>query len=71
MAMDPDCRRNSWRCLTRRRVQRRAVAEPTLVGQLDRWIHADRSDEAADAGRLDGPRDARAWGGRVGALTRR
>src|SRR4029077_17693383 len=48
MAMDPDCRRHSWRCLTCRRVQRGAVAEPILVGQLDRWVYADQSDEAAD-----------------------
>ena len=48
-----------------------AVAEPTIVGQLDRWVYADQSDEAADAGRRDGPGDACACGGRVGALTRR
>lgn len=71
MAMDPDCRRHSWRCLTCRRVQRGAVAGPILVGQLDRWVYADESDEAADAGRLDGPGDARPWGGCVSALTRR
>jgi hypothetical protein len=52
-------------------MQRGAVAEPILVGQLDRWVYADQSDEAADAGRLDGPGDARPWGGRVSALTHR
>ena len=71
MAMDPYGRRDSWRCLTCRRVQRGAVAEPILVGQLDRWVYADQSDEAAYAGRFDGPGDARPWGGRVSALTRR
>lgn len=52
-------------------MQRGAVAEPTLAGQLDRWVYADESDEAAGARRRDGPGDARAWGGRVSALTRR
>ena len=48
-----------------------AVAEPVIVGRLDLWLYADRSDDAADAGRQDGQGDARARGGRVGALTRR
>ena len=71
MAPDPDYRRLSWRCLTCRGVQRGAVAESILVGQLDRWVYADESDDAAGARRLDGPGDARSWGGRVSALTRR
>jgi hypothetical protein len=70
MAMDPDCQRHSWRCLTCGRVQLWA-AEPTIVGRLDRWVYADQSDVAADSGHRDGPGDARPWGGRVGALTRR
>ena len=52
-------------------MQRGTVGEPILVGQLDGWVYADQSDEAADAGRLDGQGDARPWGGRVSALTRR
>jgi len=52
-------------------MQRGAAAEPILVGRLDRWVYADQSDEAADAARLDGPGDARPWGSRVSALTRR
>ena len=35
------------------------------------WVYADQSDVAADTGHRDGPGDARPWGGRVGALTRR
>lgn len=71
IAPGPDCRCHPWRCLTGRRVRRGAIAGSIVFGWLDPWVYADQSDDAACAGHRDGQGDARPWGGRVSALSRR
>jgi hypothetical protein len=58
MAPDSDCRRRCWRCLTCRRVQLGAVAEPIIVGRLDRSVEGNRSDNAAGDRPATKPRSA-------------